>query len=183
MVKITEPKVTISTNIVLMLLTLFLRLRRVEVDCIKQAVTITTRTLYFFKNKTVIPFADIQSFDYTYKEVEEPAGPLSIYRNSLEIFTISVITKDKLSYQIAVYYGRGSNQDFDFFESTTHNYSGRGGDDSRELIDVLSEGTGIPVNKRISKITDYKDMLICAECGRSTKNTFRKCQYCGGELC
>ncbi len=166
MVNVTEPKVTINTNIVVMLLTLFLRIRRVEVDCVKQAVTIAARTLYFIKKKTVIPFAEIQCFDYIFDEFDESQedGEYGEFdRYSFGIYSIAIKTKDGHLYPIVKYYGT----------------CGR----SVELIDALSQHTGIPVGRRISKITDYKDLLICADCGRATKNTFKKCQYCGGQLC
>lgn len=185
-VSISDEKITISTSVVVRLITLFTMLRRVEVCSKTKTLTIKNRWFYFFTSQKTFLFDDIKCFEYGFEMVEnmEFTSRRRYYSNdSFEIFTIKAVMKDDSSHILAKYYGEGSRVSEIFIDVPVLDFAGSQAEDSRMLIEALSTNTGIPVGKRVTKISDYKSLLVCAECGRASKNTFARCQYCGGELC
>ncbi|MFI4912784.1 MAG: hypothetical protein ACIAQZ_14060 [Sedimentisphaeraceae bacterium JB056] len=186
LVKIEDGRVRISTAIIFRLISLFLRIRSVEVCRDTQSVTISSRILYFFKKSKVIRFGQIRCLDYTYKEVEDLdfSGRRYDYsRDTYEIFTILIRTVDEDKVVLAKYYGEGGRTSNWLFDRYHLDWIGTQSEDSREVAERISEIMDMPIGNRVTKTVDYKSLLLCAECGRPSPNSFDRCQYCGGELC
>lgn len=179
----TPDRLILKTGFLSALLTLFLRIRRAEINTSEKRVTIWTRSLWFINKIEEIAFDDLWFIDYSFGSAGTDWGFSTsghARQDQVESFSIALITKDEKAYHLCSFRGEGSActgwSGVLLGGDSVVDFAGTQDRESKKLAEYLSGILNIPIGK---PLTDMIDMDKCPACGRQTSPYKSTCIYCG----
>ena len=145
---------------IVLLLSLFVYLRRVDVMLLHARIVVSTRKAWFFYNERRFSFKDISYIDYS-GHAEYGKNERGATVHVTDRMRIDLVTQDGERVCIYRYFGR-----------TAAEHTSR-------LVGWLSDKLALPIGKHG---TPPEPLLKCPGCGRETSPKRAKCPFCAHPL-
>lgn len=182
------PVIIVRNPLLLRVMLLFLFISQVEIDTSYRKITFTSRFLYFFCNSRVFSFDDLSHLDYDFIDFGTSwgfsiSGGIFSRQDSLEQFTLHVVTKDKQKLKLCSFTGEGA--DFSGWSGVLLggenplDFSGTQAAESLRFAEIISNILGIPLGE---KLQVKGLMTACLQCQREISRYGKRCFYCGMKI-
>ena len=143
-------KLVARTHFLVGLLTLFFSNRQVVVDPARKLVTVTNRWFWFFPSRREIPFEQVRSILYDYKDVSP--GSLFSHHDAIDRYAVRLLTQDNSRVYLFSFYGDGAFQnnsglpDWWFGGEYFFDRTGNQDQESRIFVELLHQMIEAPIN-------------------------------------
>jgi len=185
---VTDSEVSIRDNLLGRILRCFFSSRNVLVASPAKQVTIKERRWWLFTTTYVLDFSEIDYLDYDAAEYTTSIGfnfRSFQSQDSLERFTVALVTKDEGYYELCNYVGEGSVENGWYGVimggDNMLDLAGTQQQDSRNFVNLLCDRIGIQIGKSYD-LSSNMDTIVCPSCSREVAAHSHRCLYCGAAV-
>jgi hypothetical protein len=186
----TPYSVIFKNNFLLRLATLFLYTSTVKISERTRTILICERWFYVFPRVVSLNFEELSHLQYSFNSSGTSwgllwgmAGPELGRYDSIESYSIKVVTHTGREYSLCTFFGEGAEctglSGILLGRDEIIDFAGTQSEESRSLVSYLSTFIGIPLTRPIAL---PGKTAVCPACRHTIPRTSPRCIYCGARL-